>query len=471
MNVQPLIIRELRAESRRANTYWVRALAAAALTALFVWAAWTYRGNPNALGAHLFQGLSLGFMLAVLIIVSALTADAISREKREGTLGLLFLTPLTPRDIVIGKCLVHVLRAIPIILAAAPVVGLPFLLGGVSSRALIGAAVGAMHVTLLAVAAGMIASVRNTAWIQSIVWAQIFAFTFLAIKIAVELLTVRGGPAPSMAAGLVLSSAFVVSVFLAALFYAGKRIKTAWQAESVAGEEPLWVRMFSTSDFWRAAFHWDARKARDQNPIAWLQEYNWTSRLTKWGWCILLFGAQVRMLFHVRRYIDYQLNLYILVALGIAFSAAASFRNERQTGALELLLVTPISASKLIWGRLQGIWFHFLPPIAILATVWIMGPQWISLPHRYLFYLAGAYLCIPPIGFYVSLLTPNVLVGWLLTILFGLFLPYALVQSFGDGVSRSEAPAVFLSIQAFLATGAAYLLHENLAKRRFVLSA
>lgn len=177
------------------------------------------------------------------------------------------------------------------------------------------------------------------------------------------------------------------------------------------------------------------------------------------------------MLFQLRRYVDYQLQLYILVALGIAFSAAASFRSERQTGALELLLVTPISAGKLIWGRLQGIWFHFLPPIAILATVWIMGPNWISLPHRYLFYLAGAYFCVPPIGFYVSLLTSNVLVGWLLTILFALFIPYAFVQSFGDGVSRSEAPAVFFAIQTFLACGAAYLLHENLTRRRFVLAA
>lgn len=454
MNVQPLIIRELRAESRRANTYWVRALAPAAITALFAWATVTYRGHPNSLGPHLFNSLSTAFITAILVIVSALTSDSISREKREGTLGLLFLTPLSDNELVIGKALIHLLRAIPIILAVAPIIGLPFLVGGISTNALFSLAADAVRAILIAIAAGIFSSVRNTAWIQSIVWAEISAV--IAYGLTSLVITPIG----------IIVAAFALWL---AVLDAGLNIKTF--AESGAEKPPLWLRLISGSDFWRAAFHWDARKARDQNPIAWLQEYNWTSRLTKWGWCILLFGAQVRMLFHVRRYIDYQLNLYILVALGIAFSAAASFRSERQTGALELLLVTPISAGKLIWGRLQGIWFHFLPPIAILTTVWIMGPQWISLPHRYLFYLAGAYFCIPPIGFYVSLLTPNVLVGWLLTILFGLFLPYALVQSFGDGVSRSEAPAVFFSIQTFLAAGAAYLLNENLTKRRFVLSA
>ena len=51
--------------------------------------------------------LSTGMVLGVLVIVSALSSDSISREKREGTLGLLFLTPLGSRDIVIGKALLQ----------------------------------------------------------------------------------------------------------------------------------------------------------------------------------------------------------------------------------------------------------------------------------------------------------------------------------------------------------------------------
>src|SRR4051812_32875775 len=105
MNVRPLIVRELRAESRRVSNYWVRAIAASLLTALFVWSVWNFSGDPNSLGHFLFTALSNGLVLAVLLIVAGLTADSVSREKREGTLGLLFLTPLGARDIVVGKTL------------------------------------------------------------------------------------------------------------------------------------------------------------------------------------------------------------------------------------------------------------------------------------------------------------------------------------------------------------------------------
>src|ERR1051325_626417 len=95
MNVRPLIVRELRAEARRANTYWLRAVAAGLLTALFVWSAWTFQASGTLLGPMLFYSLSQGLEIAMLAIIAALAADSISREKREGTLGLLFLTPLT----------------------------------------------------------------------------------------------------------------------------------------------------------------------------------------------------------------------------------------------------------------------------------------------------------------------------------------------------------------------------------------
>lgn len=50
------------------------------------------------------------------------------------------------------------------------------------------------------------------------------------------------------------------------------------------------------------------------------------------------------------------------------------------------------------------------------------------------------------------------------------------METHPEGVAESSIgetncrPAVFFAIQAFLALGALYLLHENLTKRRFVLS-
>jgi ABC-type transport system involved in multi-copper enzyme maturation permease subunit len=479
MNVRPLIVRELRAEARRPNTYWLRSLAAALLTALFVWSTWNFQGG-GALGPMLFEALSNGLLLAVLVIVSAITADTISREKREGTLGLLFLTPLRANDIVVGKSLLHGLRAGTLFIAVVPIVGLPFLLGGIPLSSLVTFSCGLPATVLIAVAAGIVASVRSREWIESIVWAELFcaAFCFVFIFLQFVILGIahriwafRRPPTWLLnwwAIAAPASVLFAILVLGLALIYAGRRLRMTWQDES-SETESWWVKLFSTSQFWRTAFHWDTKKARDRNPIAWLQEYNWSSRLTKWGWCILLFLAQWRLLLGWRQFMDYQMNLYWLVAIGIAFSAAASFRRERQTGALELLLVTPISAGQLILGRLQGVWIHFFPAIAILACVWIMGPQLLSLPLRYSFYLLGAYFCIPIIGFYCSLLTPNVLVAWLVTLLFAQGLPYAFTETFRFDIGRRNIPFAFFAIQATFATVAGILLYENLVKRRFVL--
>lgn len=483
VNVRPLIVRELRAESRRVGNYWMRAIAAGLLTALFVWSMWNFSGDPNYLGQFLFSALSTGLLLAVLIIVAGLTADSVSREKREGTLGLLFLTPLGSRDIVIGKTLLHVLRAGSIFLAMLPIIGLPFLLGGIPISQVIYFFTMLAIALIVALSSGMIASVHTTEWIQAIVWALLTAAAFIAGSFILQWIlffvftTIPIFRLPIFAQfDVILRMPLVFSLVASVLFlgwalkHSAKRLAGTWQTEASERHEPLWVRFFSSSDFWRSAFHWDTRKARDRNPIAWLQEYNWSSRLTKWGWCILLFIAEMRMLLQFRRYVDYQMQLYYLTALAIAFSAAASFRRERQSGALELLLVTPISAQQLIWGRLQGVWFHFFPAIAILTCVWAMGPQWISLPARYMFYLAGAYFLIPLIGFYCSMLTSNVLIAWLLSLFFGLLLPYGITQAFRFDIGRAYIPAAFFSIQFVAALIATYLLFDNLKKRKFALN-
>jgi len=45
-----------------------------------------------------------------------------------------------------------------------------------------------------------------------------------------------------------------------------------------------------------------------------------------------------------------------LVAGSMAASAAGSFRRERESGMLELLLVSPVGEQRIISGRLRGLW-------------------------------------------------------------------------------------------------------------------
>src|SRR5712671_3578217 len=98
MTLLPVIVRELRAEARHSFTYWLRVLGATAL--LFVSASVAFENGVGiGQGGELFAWQHLTLFWSIWILVPLVCADCISREKREGTLGLLFLTPLRATDI------------------------------------------------------------------------------------------------------------------------------------------------------------------------------------------------------------------------------------------------------------------------------------------------------------------------------------------------------------------------------------
>src|SRR5208283_1006775 len=131
MTVLPVIARELRASARQPFTYYLRVLGVTALLMASVLFGLQVGFQP-AFGRQLFAALHFALFGATWLLVPMLTADCISRERREGTLGLLFLTPLKGADIVVAKGLVHGLRAITLWFAVLPVLTVPFLMGGVS---------------------------------------------------------------------------------------------------------------------------------------------------------------------------------------------------------------------------------------------------------------------------------------------------------------------------------------------------
>ena len=135
MTFLPIVERELRVAARRPGTYWVRFGVAGTLLGLmagFYGISVVFGLDWLAGGQNLFlvlQWCALPFLTGFGVF---LTADALSEEKREGTLGLLFLTDLRGHDVVLGKLAAQAARGFWAALAALPVVGLTILLGGVS---------------------------------------------------------------------------------------------------------------------------------------------------------------------------------------------------------------------------------------------------------------------------------------------------------------------------------------------------
>lgn len=160
MRILPIAERELRVASRQRGTYGVRlgaagmAIGAAGSVLLTM-----MRESPAEQGQALFVALTVlafGYCLLAGVLT---TSDCVSEEKREGTLGLLFLTSLRGHDVVVGKTVASSARAIAGLLALLPVIGLPLLLGGVSPAAVGSMAMVLLNTLFLSLAFGVFSSV------------------------------------------------------------------------------------------------------------------------------------------------------------------------------------------------------------------------------------------------------------------------------------------------------------------------
>jgi ABC-type transport system involved in multi-copper enzyme maturation permease subunit len=118
-----------------------------------------------------------------------------------------------------------------------------------------------------------------------------------------------------------------------------------------------------------------------------------------------------------------------LLAASMAVSAAGSFRRERESGVLELLLVSPVGEDQLIMGRLRGLWTQFLPAGILLVAVWCFLTSLFGFSNYYggapdlqgvVYYLIG-FLGVPVIGLYFSLACRTFLAALLATLGVGLF--------------------------------------------------
>ena len=147
-------------------------------------------------GKQSFATLSILLFCGIWIVVPILTADCISREKREGTLGLLFLTPLRAIEIILGKGCIHAMRSVTLIIAVLPVMAIPFVLGGITKADVLCSLILDLTALSLSLAAGLLASSLARHWARALILAEIFAGCFALVFLKVALffaVGLRGG--------------------------------------------------------------------------------------------------------------------------------------------------------------------------------------------------------------------------------------------------------------------------------------
>ena len=384
--------------ARKRSTFWLRV--AAALTALVLSSGnlllSTMQGTrASGMGSVLFSELTWLCLAAGLSAGLFFTSDCLSEEKREGTLGLLFLTDLRGYDVTLGKLLATSLRGFYALLAVLPVLAITLLMGGVTGAQFWKSALALVNALFFSLAAGMFVSALSRDS-QKALTATLFLLLLLALggPIADTIISAakRRGFEPrwslsSPAYVLAAASAWgrsaywtplVVTQLLgwAMLAAASALVPHTWQERKKAGA--------GRSQRWSYAWRYGGarrrlrlrRKLIGQQPVAWLVcRERWQS-VGLWTLAILIaggFGAALTWNTEKGVWIVWNhsiVGLFILFLYLWAASQACRFPLEaRRSGLLELLLATPLNERQIVAGQWRALVRMFGWPVLLLLGV------------------------------------------------------------------------------------------------------
>ncbi|MBI2948714.1 MAG: ABC transporter permease subunit [Verrucomicrobia bacterium] len=400
----PIAERELRVAARQPRTYRSRWIMAGVGVLIFGWMAWLLtRYGRGISGSDLFEALSWIAHFYCLFAGVAISADCLSVEKRENTLGLLFLTHLKGFDIVLGKLMASSLNCFFGLLAMFPVLAIPLLMGGVQLADFARVVLGLTNTLFLSLAVGMLISslskhsVRATS--SALLVMAVADFGLFGLS---ELLRVQY-QAPEWAHRLELASPFFMHsvadsntagtranhfwlalltlflIALACLALACWILPSVWKEKAGGKKSFEWRRRWQRWKFGTSA---RARRLRtrllDWNPFFWLASRDRLSWLTPllfvavfvilaiwvaWKVGTNFFGPAKPIGGFVFAWFWATALLHLIVLFRIAMVATHQFAEDRKSGALELLLATPLRIRQIVRGQ----W------LALLRQVW--GPM------------------------------------------------------------------------------------------------
>src|SRR6478736_6324447 len=521
MKALPVIWRELRVQARQPLTFWLRALAVGLLL-LGGGGFASGRGLTPVQGGFLFSQMHLLMYCALWLLVPLGAADCLSRERREGTLGLLFLTPLRSTHIVIAKGLVHGLRATTMVVAIVPLLAIPVLLGGVTWQQVVMAALVYGNAMCWCLGAALVASAlsrrSNRALVLTMMLAVsgfvLFPWTIGALLGMNSQTTWTQGysqgsydffvgfSAVAMPDGnfnkwlrlvnfsqliyaICTATIISIAVLVVAVIFAANCLRRRWRDEPASLRAQQLEQTFCRPVVGIKLLQRWMLRLLERNPIGWLERRQWSGRLVTWAWFAIIISIYSLALTEpnfFRRSGGLQSLMGWLLALSMVVTAAGSFRRERETGMLELLLVSPLTVRQIISGRLRGIWGQFLPAILLLLGLWLYFL--VILRGTYFSAESGAavdiwsfgvlFLVTPVIGLYFSVRCRHYLLALVLTILFAMLLP-ALLATFGQWLSAQAGfdwGRDWQTAWVFQILIAAYLnaaLHRKLERRQFPL--
>jgi ABC-type Na+ efflux pump permease subunit len=474
MTLLPIVGRELRAASRRRSTWVWRCIAALVVTFFGTWLFFIMRNEPPATLAKALFGM-LGAMALIFAAVSGsqFTADSVSREKREGTLGLLFLTDLKGFDVILGKLAATSLNSFYGLLAILPVLAIPLLIGGVSAGEFWRMSLVAINTLLMSLALGMLVSCfgrsarhcsgltlagilvlavllpfagwwisDNTLWAGAQRWFALLSPGHAFSRVFDT--TYRLAPSAfwwNMAAMHAVTWAFLAGASFA--------VTRTWKERPKASARVVrrkWAQWKYGSNDARAGYR---RRALDVNPFYWMATRVRFKPALVWLTLLLLALGWFAGLKEYNRdwltegvYVMSVLLLNAVIKVWFASEACHQVAEDKQSGVLELLLSTPLTVRQVMDGQRLALQRQFLAPtvaVLVLQAIFVLAAAgadrtnqtfWLMLGLASMGMLIADLVALHFVGLWAAIRAPNPHVAASMTLFSILILPWILYALF-----------------------------------------
>jgi len=402
MTFLPIVDRELRVAARKRSTFWLRVVAA--LVSMIIGSALMLLTQFGAFGTATLGRVLFGILtyLALGAALSAglfFTSDCLSEEKREGTLGFLFLTDLRGYDVAGGKLLATSLRGFFALLAVFPILAITLLMGGVTGVHFWQTALALVNALFCSLAAGLFVSAISRDPQKAMAGTLVLLLLWMAGGALADaiLAAVKWG---SFKPVFSLSSPFYVfrtaSAWGQGPFWRGLLVTQgiAWMLLALASalvprtwQERRAARSPSSTSTWSYAWRYGGarrrtalrRKLIGRNAFLWLAcRERWQS-LGLWIIALLAVGTLVLLLLMDIPAVEFMVwglvgSVFVWVLyLWAASQACRFFIEARRSGLIELLLAAPVSVREIVDGQWRALLRMFGVPVVLLLAVQLAG--------------------------------------------------------------------------------------------------
>jgi ABC-type transport system involved in multi-copper enzyme maturation permease subunit len=174
-------------------------------------------------------------------------------------------------------------------------------------------------------------------------------------------------------------------------------------------------KKFLSPRFWRGSFRRSMSRKLDRNPLLWLEYRTAWARSARSVMLLVVLLAEtflLRVMPYRDGFLQFHMLFVILFVAFLALKSSSSFQREKESGAFELLLVTPLTETKLLTARLRAVASYYGMIVLTLAAFCLVGISWAQTENEIRrnpsFEVCFASVCasifsVPVCGFYFAL--------------------------------------------------------------------